>query len=107
MFSREIGRPKTAKLKIYFNSEGVQGFRCGSLFGAVVVSTGCRRCAFALSLGVFRPFVPLRFCFPAIPAKYALFRVLRRFYGVSRVPCGFAWLGRFALIVGRFLCVCG
>lgn len=40
MFSRENRRPKTVKFKIYFNFEGCRGFRCGSLFGAVVVSTG-------------------------------------------------------------------
>ena len=42
MFSRDFGRPKRAKFKIYLNFEGCRGFRCGSLFGAVVVSTGCR-----------------------------------------------------------------
>ena len=40
----------------------MQGFRCGSLFGAVVVSTGCRWCRVqglpVSSGGVFRPFVP-------------------------------------------------
>ena len=41
---RENRRPKTAKFKIYFNFEDCGGFRCGSPFGAVVVSTG-GRCA--------------------------------------------------------------
>ena len=49
MFSRENRRPKTAKTKIYFTFGGCRGFRCGSLFVAVVVSTcagfrGCRTC---------------------------------------------------------------
>ena len=86
MFSRENRRPKTAKFKIYLIFEGCRGFRCGSLFGAVVVSTGAgvqaASCYFAnvsknglmpLLLSVSLP------CFPAIPAKYALFRVLMAF----------------------------
>lgn len=40
MFSRENRRPKRAKSKIYLSFEDCRGFRCGSLFGAVVVSTG-------------------------------------------------------------------
>ena len=57
------------------------GCRGGSLFGAVVVSTGRKYAGFR---AVFRCVsVPLSlccFCFPAIPAKYALFRILRGFW---------------------------
>ena len=42
VFSRGFRRPEGAKFKIYLIFEGCRGFRCGSLFGAVVVSTGCR-----------------------------------------------------------------
>ena len=54
MFYREFRRPKRAKFKIYLSFEGCRGFRCGSLFVAVVVSTGCR---WSGSLGVVLPFV--------------------------------------------------
>ena len=86
MFSRDFGRPKTAKFKIYLSFEDCRGFRCGSLFGAVVVSTGCRWCAPAPSLWVCS--VPLPFLCPlscfacgALHLNMALFRVLRGFRG--------------------------
>ena len=44
VFSRENRRPKTAKTKIYFTFGGCRASRCGSLFGAVVVSTCGRWC---------------------------------------------------------------
>ena len=64
MFSRENRRPKTAKFKIYLDFEDCRGFRCGSLFGAVVVSTGGRWSAL-----VARPaFVPCSMPFARFPA---------------------------------------
>ena len=58
VFSREFGRPKRAKFKIYLIFGGCRGCRCGSLFVAVVVSTGCRWCRASGSLSVCSvPFV--------------------------------------------------
>ena len=66
--SSEFSETKKGKSEIYF---GFWGFRCGSLFGAVVVSTECRWCAHAPSLWVcsvpfvhaFCPFPALLYCF--------------------------------------------
>lgn len=75
VFCRENRIPKRAKFKIYFNFEGCRGFRCGSLFGAVVVYTGGRWCRVqglpVVFRGVFRPFVPLLLCLWWIGFKYA------------------------------------
>ena len=78
VFCRENRRPKTAKFKIYLIFEGCRGFRCGSLFGAVVVSTcaggaGCRasgvqRCVCSVPLSL--PFVPLLLCSRCVGLKY-------------------------------------
>ena len=71
--------------EIYFGFEDCRGFRCGSLFGAVVVSTGwqvVRSCS--LSLGVFRPFaLPLSLsCFAFQICLISRFKgVFRGFYG--------------------------
>ena len=85
-----------------------RGFRCGSLFGAVVVSTGasgagCRGFRWsAVCVPSLSPCLSSLccFCFPAIPAKYALFRNLRGFL---------AWFGFVVWVcVGLVLCVaCG
>ena len=91
MFSRGNRRPKRAKTKIYFTFGGCRGFRCGSLFGAVVVSTGCRwsgslglqelpECLRLSSGRVFPPFVRLScFALGALLANMALFRIFRAF----------------------------
>ena len=59
----------------------------------------------ALSLGVFRPFLPAfcpfaAFALVALLANMALFRVLRGFDGVLGISCGFVWVGCFAWLVG-------
>ena len=83
MFPREFGRPKTAKFNIYLGFEDCWGFRCGSPFGAVVVSigaggAGCR--GFRWSFGVFRPFRPLSyFALVGLLANMPLFRIFRGF----------------------------
>ena len=78
-----ISETKKGKSEIYF---GFGGCRASvvALFGAVVVSTGCRWCAPAPSLWVCSvPFYPplpsFPLSFPALPFKYALFSVLRAF----------------------------
>ena len=101
VFSRDFRRPKTAKFKIYFNFEDCRGFRCGSLFGAVVVSTGGRLAGCFLMLclrGVFPAFCPLScFALGALLADMPLFRVLRGFL---------AWFGVFVWVcIGCVLCV--
>ena len=98
MFSRENRRQEGAKFKIYFNFEGYRGFRCGSLFVAVVVSTGCRwsgnSCYFAnvgkigqdtARYSAFRPLS--RFVLGVLPLKCAFIRILR------------AFLARFGVVV--------
>ena len=87
MFSRDFGRPKTAKFKIYLSFEDCRGFRCGSLFWAVVVSPGAGgagsrgfRCP-AVCVPSFCPaFCPFAAsAFPYQPSNMALFRILRGF----------------------------
>ena len=96
MFSRCFARPKGAKFKIYLIFEDCRGFRCGSLFGAVVVSTGCRlsgnSCYFADvskigqdSAGCSAFCLLYRFVFGALPLKCAFIRVLRGF--LAGFPC--------------------
>ena len=99
MFSREFGRPKKAKVNIYLGFGGCWGFRCGSLFGAVVVSTGCRWCrvqGLPVSCGVcsvpfFLPFVPLLLLLSCISLEICLIShfkgVFRGFYGVRVGLC--------------------
>ena len=105
MFCRENRRPKGAKFKIYFSFEDCRGFRCGSLFGAVVVSTGCRWCRLSVACPPFCrvscPFCPLyRFALGALPTNMALFRVLRAF--LEGFPC---WMW---VCIACVLCVaCG
>ena len=107
MFSREFRRPKRAKLKIYLIFEDCRGFRCGSLFGVVVVSTwagGRGTLAILLTLAkmdkipAFRPLSC--FALGALPANMPLFRVLRGFQRVLGVSCGFMLLACFAWLVG-------
>lgn len=98
MFSRDFGRPKTAKVKIYFSLRACRGFRCGSPFGAVVVSTGgrwCRLQGLQVSCGVFRGFLPAfcpLSCFApdVLGFNMPLFAILRRFlagFGVWMYIC--------------------
>ena len=112
MFSREIGRPKTAKVKIYFSFEGCRGFR-GAAFilfrgggGGVHLVQVVQGAGSAGSLSVCVPSLCPAFCplcciySPAIVPKYALFRILRRFsgcFGVGVWVCSF-WC--FVWIVG-------
>ena len=89
-----ISETKKGKSEIYF---GFGGCRASvvALFGAVVVSTGCRWCAPAPSLWVCSvPFVPAFALFPALLAvslaNMALFRVLRGFlarFGARMYVC--------------------
>lgn len=115
VFSREFRRPKTAKFKIYLSFEDCRGFRCGSLFGAVVVSTGCRWsgssrlqdlpdvgggppvvCSVPLSL-LFVPLLPLLSC------NTCEICLVSRFKGVFSVVLGrgciFIWVDVFAWLV--------
>ena len=89
VFSRDFRRQEGAKFKIYLSFEDCRGFRCGSLFGAVVVSTGCRWSGSSgLSSLSWRvpSFCPLsRFVFGALPLKYAFIRVLKGF--LEGFPC--------------------
>ena len=103
MFSREFGRPKTAKFKIYLSFEGAGASVVALSFGrwwcplVQVVqgagASGVLRC-------VFRPFaLPLslcRFCFPASAFKYGSIShfkgVLEGFYGADVCLCGFGVL---------------
>ena len=112
MFPRDFRIPKRAKFKIYLIFEGCGGFRCGSLFGAVVVSTGRRWCASALSFWVCS--VPLSACllllscntceicsishFKGAFTGFLLFRVGLLGLGALRGLCGFCareWLGGY------------
>ena len=81
VFSRENRRLKRAKFNIYLVFEDCRGFRCGSLFGAVVVSTGGRWCRAqglpVVFCGVFRPFAA--FAFLQYLRNMPLFGVLRAF----------------------------
>ena len=90
MFSRENRRQQTAKFKIYLIFEDCRGFRCGSLFGAVVVSTGGRRasslCYFADVSNIGQDtarcsaFCPLCcFAYGTLHLNMPLFRILRAF----------------------------
>lgn len=115
---REFRRLKTAKTKIYFTFGGCRASRCGSPFGAVVVSTGAGGAGFEASgpvIGwlwssgvVFPAFCPLsRLALGGLLANMALFRVLRaflgRFYGVC---VGLCCLRALRGLCG-FLCACG
>ena len=125
MFSRENRRPKGAEFKIYLSFEDCRGFRCGSLFGAVVVSTGCRwsgnSCYFAnVSKNGQNPLLSSAYllCSRCVVLEYALISrfkgVFRGFYGVCvglywpgalRGLWGFCvreWLGGF-MACGDFL----
>ena len=105
VFSREFGRPKGAKFKIYLSFEDCRGFRCGSLFGAVVVSTGCRWCKLSRAQDLPEvgagPLVvcslllsALSLCLWCIACKYGS---ISRFKGVFRgfplSDVGLYWLG--------------
>ena len=82
---REFRRQQTAKFKIYLDFEDCRGFRCGSLFGAVVVST-CGR----WSALVARPL--LLWCVPCLLSSPLLclwciaseYGFISRFKGVFR-----------------------
>lgn len=98
VFSRDFGRPKTAKFKIYFNFEAFVVLLSSSFVVAVVVSTcgrWCRVQGLQVSCGVFRPFVPAFRPFAAsacgaLLANMALFRILRGFlagFGVRMYIC--------------------
>ena len=87
---RENRRLKTAKTKIYFTFGGCRASRCGSLFGAVLVSTGGRwsdySCYFADVSKIGQDsagcsaFCPLYcFVFSALYLNMPLFCVLRGF----------------------------
>ena len=90
VFSRDFGRPQGAKFKIYLIFEDCRGFRCGSHFVAVVVSTGAGCRASDVLRCVFRPFCPLsRFVLVVLLANVALFRVLRAFLAWFR---WFVWV---------------
>ena len=112
MFYRENRRPKTAKFKIYFSFEDCRGFRFGSLFVAVVVSTGagfrgCRTCGvLALVLWSCVPsFCPLsRFALGALLANMALFRILMGFLARFGV---FVWVCVACVLCVAFVCVRG
>ena len=90
-----ISETRNGKSEIYFGFWGLYGFRCGSLFGAVVVSTGCRWCrlrGLPLVLGcVFLPFVlppcfalRLLSCFAFQMCFISHFKgVVTRFWGVG------------------------
>ena len=108
MFSRDFRRPKTAKFKIYLIFEDCRGFRCGSLFGAVVVSTGCRWCraalAILLTLAKMDKSPPIS-RFPALRLVCWLeiclyFAFLGGFDGVLWCLCGFVLPACFAWLVG-------
>ena len=116
VFSRENRRPKTANFKIYLIFEDCRGFRCGSLFGAVVVSTGCRwsgsSCYFADVSKIGRKTAgcsascPLsRLVLGALPLEYAFIRVLRAFLARFVV---FVWVCLACVLCvacGAFVCV--
>ena len=80
VFSRENRIPKRAKFKIYLSFEGCRA-------SVVALSLGRWSCPLGANMQGFRwsfvvCSVPLSlccFCFPAMPAKYALFRVLGAF----------------------------
>ena len=57
--------------------------------------------------GVFPAFVPLRFCFPTIPAKYALFRILGGFLAGFAVFVGVCVVLVLCVACGAFVCVSG
>ena len=83
VFSRDFRRQQRAKFKIYLIFEDCRGFRCGFLFGAVVVSTGaggagCRgfRCP-AVCVPSLCPFAA--FACGALLANMPLFAILRAF----------------------------
>ena len=105
MFSRDFRRQEGAKFKIYLSFEDYRGFQCGSLFGAVVVSTGCR---WSGSLGVILPFVACSLissafllCSRCVACKYGS---ISRFKGVFS---GF-WAFCVGLCCLRALCgLCG
>ena len=83
-----LGDNKVQKPNIFLKRGCKVGAGCGSACLPFGVSTGCMWCMLRGASGVlrcvFRPFVPA-FCllccipFPALPFKYALFRILRRF----------------------------
>lgn len=92
------------KSKHLFCFEGVQGFRCGSPFGAVVVSTGCRWCrvapwcaALVVCSCLLSPLLHLLSC---ISPQICL---ISRFKGVFSVVlvclCGFVLSWCFAWLV--------
>ena len=115
---RENRRPKGAKFKIYLGFEGCRGFRCGSLFVAVVVSTGGRwsgnSCYFADVSKIGQnnarrsAFCLLsRFVLGVLALKYAFIRVLRAF--LARFV-GFVWVCVACVLCvacGAFVCVSG
>ena len=104
VFSRDFRRQKTAKVKIYFTFGGCRGFRCGSPFVAVVVSTGCRWCrvhGLLVSCGVCSvplslPFVPLLHFLSCISLEICLIShfkaVFRGFWGAGVYLYGFGAL---------------
>ena len=116
VFSRDFRRPKGAKLNIYLIFEDCRGFRCGSLFGAVVVSTGGswsgNSCYFANVSKIgqdtagYSAFCPLyRFALVGLPANMALFRILRAFlegFGFVVYVCITLML---CVYCGAFVCV--
>ena len=85
VFSRENRRPKTAKTKIYFTFGGCRASRCGSLFGAVVLSTGGRWSGFR---GLSSPLVACSLPLPAFLLCLCMiafeYGSISRFKGVFR-----------------------
>lgn len=122
VFSREFGRPKTAKTKIYFTFGASVVLLSSSFVVAVVVSTGCRWCrwcrwcrvqgagASGVLRCVFRPFLPAfcpLCCFApeVLGLNMALFRILRGFlegFSCSVWVC-LAWV--LCVDCGTFVCV--
>ena len=108
VFSRENRRPKRVKFKIYLNLRIAGAFvlalslwRWWCPLVQAFEGAGPEECLRWSSGRVFRLFVR----FVALPLVRCLqiwlyFAFLGRFGGVSLVPCVFAWLGCFALIVG-------
>ena len=91
--------------EIYFGFEDCSGFRCGSPFVAVVVSTGCRWCAPAPSLWVCSvPFVPA-FC----PLSCFACRVACEYGFISHFKGVFSgFWGADVICIGLGFCVaCG
>ena len=97
VFSREFGRPKTAKTKIYFTFGASVVLLSSSFVVAVVVPTGCRWCrvqGLPVSCGVCSvPLsLPLSLCCFApdvLGLNMALFRILR---GFLEGFMGFVWV---------------